>query len=212
MLKDAGAVLEFVTAGNATFTLRSVQTGARFTYKMRKCEDNPNLFFVALMNGPDNENNFNYLGVVRNRQYAHGRKSRIGHDAASNIAFDWFWKHVSRGHLPTTVECWHEGKCGRCGRKLTVPESIERGIGPECAQHVGRLSNFQLSLDVATTTKPKYAVRRHTGAEGILPFYEVYQIGHEDEDGVALWEYRNEGERAMAKEQADTYRNEKNAA
>lgn len=31
------------------------------------------------------------------------------------------------------VEVWHEGKCCRCGRKLTVPESIESGIGPECA-------------------------------------------------------------------------------
>jgi hypothetical protein len=28
----------------------------------------------------------------------------------------------------------HEGRCGRCGRTLTVPESIESGIGPECAK------------------------------------------------------------------------------
>lgn len=25
------------------------------------------------------------------------------------------------------------GRCGRCGRRLTDPESIRRGIGPECA-------------------------------------------------------------------------------
>jgi hypothetical protein len=28
----------------------------------------------------------------------------------------------------------HEGKCGRCGRLLTVPSSIESGIGPECSK------------------------------------------------------------------------------
>jgi hypothetical protein len=26
----------------------------------------------------------------------------------------------------------HTGKCGRCGRKLTDPQSIARGIGPDC--------------------------------------------------------------------------------
>lgn len=31
------------------------------------------------------------------------------------------------------VEVWHAGSCCRCGRKLTVPSSIESGIGPECA-------------------------------------------------------------------------------
>ena len=32
----------------------------------------------------------------------------------------------------TKADGWHEGRCGRCGRKLTVPESIEAGYGPEC--------------------------------------------------------------------------------
>lgn len=27
----------------------------------------------------------------------------------------------------------HEGRCGKCGRRLTVPESIETGLGPECS-------------------------------------------------------------------------------
>jgi hypothetical protein len=31
-------------------------------------------------------------------------------------------------------EVWHEGKCGKCGRALTVPSSILTGIGPECSK------------------------------------------------------------------------------
>jgi hypothetical protein len=27
-----------------------------------------------------------------------------------------------------------EGKCGKCGRALTVPSSILTGIGPECSK------------------------------------------------------------------------------
>jgi hypothetical protein len=34
-------------------------------------------------------------------------------------------------------EVYHEGRCGRCNRKLTVPESIETGLGPECASKLG---------------------------------------------------------------------------
>lgn len=29
------------------------------------------------------------------------------------------------------------GKCARCGRKLTVPASLHRGLGPECASREG---------------------------------------------------------------------------
>lgn len=44
----------------------------------------------------------------------------------------WFGKTAGQD-LPE-CEVWHEGRCGRCGRKLTVPESIETGIGPDCAK------------------------------------------------------------------------------
>ena len=48
---------------------------------------------------------------------------------------------TTKAALPKTVEVWHEGICGRCGRKLTVPESVERGLGPECAGLVGHNHN-----------------------------------------------------------------------
>ncbi len=139
-------VITFATAGNATLTLVSVKSGNRFTYKIRKPAESkgPVAFFVSLMNGPDNENNFSYLGHVYNNasglRYQHGRKSKIGAESASALAFQWFWQHVvAQRQFPTTLEVWHEGTCCRCGRKLTVPESIERGIGPECIKKMQHL-------------------------------------------------------------------------
>ena len=38
--------------------------------------------------------------------------------------------------LPEGYEARHEGRCARCGRALTVPESIDSGFGPECARKV----------------------------------------------------------------------------
>ena len=50
------------------------------------------------------------------------------------IAWRWLWTRLNaRAVLPANVTVWHEGKCGACGRKLTVPDSIKSGIGPVCA-------------------------------------------------------------------------------
>lgn len=122
----------FILAGNATFTVRSRKTGARFTYKARQPKaDSP--VFISLLNGSDNEDDFTFLGTIFNgERYAHGRKSSVGADAPSAVAFNWLWNNIEK--LPDTVEFFHEGCCACCGRKLTTPESIELGVGPECAK------------------------------------------------------------------------------
>jgi hypothetical protein len=127
--------LTFALAGNATFTVTSVKTGTRFTFKVRKpSADAPH--FVSVMTGCDNESDYTFLGTIFDgANYVHGRKSRIAADAPSAVAFAWFWRNVAS--LPSAVTVHHEGKCCRCGRKLTVPESIESGIGPECAGKAG---------------------------------------------------------------------------
>lgn len=128
---------KFILAGNATVTLVSVASGKRFTYKIRQ-KDNTTPHFVALLNGPDNENDFQYMGAIFKREeFRATAKSKIGKDAPSFQAFDWSFKAIINGEtLPEGLEVWHEGKCCRCNRKLTVPESISNGIGPECAQHI----------------------------------------------------------------------------
>lgn len=123
----------FVTGGKAFFTLRSVKTGTRFTYKVTANEEGTS-YFVSLLNGPDNWTNYMYLGLIgKDRSFRLTAKSNATADALSVKAFDWTWKRLSAGQSIDGVEIWHEGKCGRCGRKLTVPESIESGFGPECA-------------------------------------------------------------------------------
>lgn len=125
-------ILSFALAGNAIFTLQGKTS--RFTYRARVSEDKK-MFFVSLMTGPDNESSYQYLGFVRNagHEWVHGTKSKIAANAPGSRAFAWFWSRLTGNKPLTDMEFWHEGKCGRCGRRLTVPASIERGIGPECA-------------------------------------------------------------------------------
>lgn len=60
--------------------------------------------------------------------------SPIEYEDMRQKAFRWLWVQLTKGNeLPDKVEVWHEGRCGACGRRLTVPESIAQGLGPVCA-------------------------------------------------------------------------------
>ena len=122
----------FALAGNAVFTLESIKTGARFTYRVRAAENGP-MHFVSVLTGPDNQNDYRYLGFLRRGVYFHGHaKAKISANAPSALAFDWFWRKTVRREPTPSLAIHHEGRCGRCGRPLTVPDSIRSGFGPEC--------------------------------------------------------------------------------
>ncbi len=142
-LTVAEDIARFIQAGNATFTIVSKVTGVRFTYRVKQ-SDSPTLFFVQLLNGPDNEGSYAYLGTIGSGFWKHGKKSAISADAPSAKAFAWLWSNLKQGRLPDTVEFWHSGRCCRCNRKLTVPSSIESGVGPECAGRMNRGNPFQV--------------------------------------------------------------------
>jgi hypothetical protein len=154
-------VQEFIFAGNATFTLVSLKTGVRFTYKVRvKKEDAERLkrdqdafeggtgapasevtYFVNLLRGPDNESDFSYMGVLRRdpaRFFWTSASGKVGRGAPAYKALVWMVDAMANGRavLGSSLEVWHEGRCGRCGRKLTVPESVASGYGPECSRRV----------------------------------------------------------------------------
>lgn len=130
-----GTRRSYITGGNATVTIMSGKTGTRFTYKVTASKPDAGqmpIFFVGLLSGPDNERDYRYIGIVTASGFRWTRKSTVTETAPSFQAFAWLSRHWESDQ----VEIWHEGRCGRCGRKLTVPDSIASGFGPECIQHV----------------------------------------------------------------------------
>jgi hypothetical protein len=129
----------FMLAGDATFTIASPKTGVRYTYRVTaprkdgKLDADADVRFVKLLCGPDNGSDFHYFGIMRGGKFQHAqRKTRISVEAPGALAFRWFAERVESA----PVDFYHEGRCGRCGRKLTVPESVSSGFGPECINHV----------------------------------------------------------------------------
>jgi hypothetical protein len=142
-------VKRYVFAGKATITVVSCKTQVRFTFKVSR-PDETTPWFVSVLNGSDNESDFAYLGYVSRdgNYYAHGTKSRISATAPCALAAQWTFKNIISGILPSNLEIWHEGHCCRCGRKLTVPSSIEHGVGPECRKKLG-MSPLKKDIDLS---------------------------------------------------------------
>ena len=137
---DGTMARSFVLAGNARFTLVSKRTGTRFTYKVNSGEAGRS--FVSVLTGSDNSNDYQYLGTIfADGFFFHGTKSGIGRDAKSAKAFAFVWKYLTKCMLHDEVEVWHEGRCGKCGKVLTVPSSIESGMGPECSKKSSRVGS-----------------------------------------------------------------------
>lgn len=132
-LTTSTVVRDFVLAGNAILTIESGHTGQRFTYRVRQPKT-PGPHFVQLLTGPDNTSSYTFLGTIfEGRTYVHSRKSPVGEKATSVVAWTWLWSLLVSGReLPDALGVYHEGRCGRCGRVLTVPESLTIGLGPEC--------------------------------------------------------------------------------
>lgn len=135
--------MNFILAGKAIVTFLNTQSENRFTFKVKKAKES-DLYFVSVLTNPDM---YQYIGTVSNGIFKIGKKSKISADAQSVKVFDFVMKKLKSKALSSVVEIWHEGKCGRCGRTLTVPESIKTGLGPECSKLTYGVNHKQLKRE-----------------------------------------------------------------
>ena len=135
LIADAVAAHQFAFAGRARFTLVSKASGKRYTYRVAEAKDG-GMYFASLLVGQNNEDDYEYLGFIKNDLGAliAGRKGNPNHPAFK--ALDWTLRKLAADDMPEQLEFWHEGRYARCGRALTDPASIEAGFGPECINHI----------------------------------------------------------------------------
>lgn len=202
LLRDSEEIIDYITAGKATFTIKNKSTGNRATYRVEAREeggfdvlaftgsDNHLKSSYTLMGRMDDEGFFTprtggdlvddlrnavaqapkghwvddkpgFLGRVRRTLTNGGHLTKgmayrfNGACSRYNVAgyisdrikltiLPWTWDRlVNKGlDLPDVIEVWHEGGCKHCGKKLTVPASIELGMGPDCASMNGKLADW----------------------------------------------------------------------
>lgn len=132
---------EFITAGRAVFTASNPQ-GDRFTFRVRryiwKKRSLADFLLGEVLTGSDNESSYTPMLAIDVGLLipivAPNAPLWIGGTKPEKI-LSWILKLIRNGEQPPTgYEIRHAGRCGRCGRLLTVPESIETGLGPECSK------------------------------------------------------------------------------
>lgn len=131
-------------AGKAIVTLKNTTTDNHFTYKIKQASNRDgsasDRFFVSVLSGPDNNTNYRYAGLIsmNNKSLTTTKNSKVGEDAPSFRVFRTVVNNLFAGSLEEkfpSVQIWHEGKCCKCGKKLTDPDSLSRGLGPHCASY-----------------------------------------------------------------------------
>ena len=118
---------------NGKVTIENPASGNHRTFSVRtQPEDSgfaPGKRVVALLNGPDNNNDYQGFGFVDTAGHVRVWKSKRGG------TFDIFARMLEAPERfqEKGANYLFSGRCRRCNRELTVPESIESGIGPVCA-------------------------------------------------------------------------------
>lgn len=125
---------EFLTAGRAIFTVSNPK-GERYTFRVSATKSD-GVFNGSYLAGQNNETSYRKLGTVYagSLKFLPWNRSHYAFTKPFRV-FEWVVRLLRNKQKPPpgyTVQ--HAGRCGKCGRLLTVPESIESGLGPECSK------------------------------------------------------------------------------
>ena len=130
------AASTYLASGKGKFTL--VGKDSRYTFQENSSDDKK-LIFIKLLVGSNNEADYQYIGYMKEEgsefKLNAGKKGNANHPAYK--ALNWYINCLKRApEKASQATFYHEGRCGRCGRTLTTPESIKAGFGPECIKHI----------------------------------------------------------------------------
>ncbi len=137
--------IKYIIAGKSILTFEFSTPASNklehFTFKISaaKYQDkkiNRNLFFVSALCGQNNDTDYKYFGLIRiingSPIYEFSIKAKIKRDSRTVRTFEHVWNTLISGGTFKTLKIYYSSKCCRCGRTLTVAESIKNGLGAMC--------------------------------------------------------------------------------
>lgn len=133
----AAPVIEDAPKGiaDATYTV-SVSDTEWYTVKIDTKESGSlaGKRIASFLAGPDNESDFvGFAFVNEDGTVAVWKRFRSEGYAPYVEALNTVMGYPTLADEFRTAYAMKSGKCARCGRKLTVPASLNRGLGPDCA-------------------------------------------------------------------------------
>lgn len=129
---------------NGKYTIQNRATGEHRTFYVRTQKADakfaPGARVAALLTGSDNDSDSSYQGFgFVNNDGIRVWSSKRGTVAGKKSSWEWYaemlWSLAVDGGASEFAEKYSllmEGRCVKCNRTLTEPESIRTGIGPVC--------------------------------------------------------------------------------
>lgn len=115
-------------------TVQNTASGKHRTFRIRTQPDNakfaPGQRILALLTGSDNNTSYTQIGWVQpSGAITLWPKFRTeGYNKLIDVLLRIdYWQNRGFKYM-------YEGRCCRCFRRLTTPDSVTAGIGPECAK------------------------------------------------------------------------------
>jgi hypothetical protein len=142
--------LDFILGGHAIFTIEPAaeyvqkhECRKHYGYKIQRSKrGGKETWFINLLVGRS-YCYWEYIGIL-DRESGNvilTKKSKRKYDSIDIVILRRVLKAYWEGRQDQIEAAgwgvYHKGQCGRCGRELTVPESIKSGFGPECIKYVG---------------------------------------------------------------------------
>lgn len=121
-------VLPAIPDGYYTIVHEDAEASEHLTIRLRS-DDRAGQQIASYLSGSDNTSDYTWFAFVRGqkmymmRRFAENRRLKD----ALELLLDGQHKLAGKAYALASGNCW------RCGRLLTDPESIERGVGPICA-------------------------------------------------------------------------------
>lgn len=135
VLRNCIDIRDYIHGGHGVVTLEA-PSGEYYTYCFKKphAEDKfkEGTLFAYCIEG---KNQYNYVGMYDLKSFRRTTHSDYEEDSPQFKGAKYII-YMSLKDFNTPMKLYHEGVCCLCGKKLTKPESIERGIGPECFKRI----------------------------------------------------------------------------
>ena len=129
-----------IATHNGRLTIYNPQTGNHRTFSIRTQPDDskfaPGKRVLALLSGPDNENDYQSFAFVEDDGSVRLFRSKQDDSLWAKYA-DMVANPLKYINGASKAEYLFEGRCRRCNRVLTTPWSIKAGLGEVCAKKLG---------------------------------------------------------------------------
>ena len=141
---DAAAFRTFMFQGKALFTLENREKDTHITMKVERLKrkrtqpEDTRFFEVYAKALNDKYMGNRYIGRIDRKEKTFKSKGFADPEDVSIQTINWIirnWANLEEFESEGKLAMYHMGSCCKCGMPLTVPESIQNGIGPQCFKY-----------------------------------------------------------------------------